>query len=218
MAEPLTREDVDHALGGDEGAVRRLVGALTPVIQARVARVLLRRRTGAAASRDVRQEVEDLAQEVFLTLFADEGEVLRAWEPERGLSLANYAGLVAERRAASILRSGRRSPWKEDPTLGEDLDSPTPDPDPETAAVSRQALAHLLERLDEELSPLGRHLFSLLFLRELPVEEVTAATAMSPDAVYAWRSRLRRLVKKLHAELSETVAPERRPWVEGRRS
>lgn len=205
------QDEVRGALAGDEPALTRLVQALTPVIQSRVARGLLLRRTGTAAGRDIRQEVEDFAQEIFLVLFADGGKVLRSWQPERGLSLPNFVGLVAERQTASILRSGRRSPWKEDPTLPEEFDQAAPESGPEEVTASREQLQLLLDRLTEELSPQGRHLFDLLFLRELPCEEVTRQTGMSPDAVYAWRSRLRRLACRLLDETSETRLDQRRP-------
>lgn len=203
MDDGATQSEVGQALAGDEDALSRLVQLLTPVIQSRVARGLLSRRTGASASRNIRQEVEDLTQEIFLVLFADDGKVLRSWQPERGLSLVNFVGLVAERQTASILRSGKRSPWKEDPTLPEDLEQISRESNPEEITASREQLKLLLHRLTEELSPLGRHLFDLLFLRELPFEEVTRQTGMSPDAVYAWRSRLRRLARRLLDEMSE---------------
>lgn len=203
--------EIQSALSGDEPALTRLVQTLTPVIQSRVARGLLLRRTGAAAGRDIRQEVEDFTQEIFLVLFADEGKVLRNWQPGRGLSLLNFVGLVAERQTASILRSGRRSPWKEDPVLPEDLDQADRESGPEEIAASREQLKLLLRRLTEELTPLGRHLFDLLFLRELPFEEVTRQTGMSSDAVYQWRSRLRRLARRLLDETSESRLDPRTP-------
>jgi RNA polymerase sigma-70 factor (ECF subfamily) len=208
-------EDVQQALAGAEPALRRLVAALTPVIQARVARCLLLRRSGRAGGRDVRQEVEDITQEIFLVLFADGGKVLRGWQPERGLTLLNFVGLVAERRAASILRSGRRSPWQDDPTLAEDLDRiERPESGPEEIAASREQLGLLMRRLTEELSPLGRHLFDLLFVRELALPEIVAQTGLSADAVYAWRSRLRKLARRLLAEESENP-PGRRMTSKG---
>lgn len=203
MDQELTPDDVRRSLSGDETALRHLIVALTPVIQARVTKVLIRR-ASQTPRRNARQEVEDLSQEIFLVLFADGARVLTSWQPERGLSLRNFAGLVAERQTISILRSGKRSPWKEDPTLTKDLDHEDPVANPEVAAASRQTLRQLVERVYEELSPLGRHLFDLLFLRELAVAEVVRQTAMSPDAVYAWRSRLRRLVHRLRSRLKES--------------
>jgi RNA polymerase sigma factor (sigma-70 family) len=202
---------VRRALAGDQTALTRLVAALTPVIQARVARTLLARRSLLASGRDLRQEVEDQSQEVFLALFARDGHVLRAWQAERGLSLENFVGLVAERQVLSFLRSGRRNPWKEDPSFAEDdLDTAASDSDPEEITASREHLSLLLDRLREELSPLGHRLFQLLFVQELSQMEVQAASGLSADAVYAWRSRLRRVVQKLLAEMSGNKTPARK--------
>ena len=66
------------------------------------------------------------------------------------------------------------------------------------------------DRLRETLSPLGMHLFELLYVQDQTVEEVCGATSLSADAVYAWRSRLRRTARTLYRELvSETPAPAR---------
>jgi RNA polymerase sigma factor (sigma-70 family) len=201
----------------DERALGDFVRRMTPIVQARVARKLLSFRDRSAAGRDVRQEVEDLTQEVFLALFADDARVLRSWRPERGLSLANFVGLVAERLAVSILRSPRRSPWSGDPTLDEALDAFSTAPSAEREAVSRDTLARLLDRLDEELSPLGRQLFDLLLVQEVPVDEATARTGLSSDALYTWRSRLRRVARRLLSELSEPPPAARTSLGDARR-
>src|SRR5438477_652075 len=105
---------LERALAGERSAVRELVAAFTPVIQARAARALVRGR-GGGRGRDPRQELGDLVQDVLLLLFRDDERILRAWRPERGLSLLNYVGLVAEREVRQIAESGRRSPWSLDP-------------------------------------------------------------------------------------------------------
>lgn len=202
---------MQRALSGDPASLSRLVAVLTPVVQGRVARTLLARRHRLAAGRDVRQEVEDLSQEVFLALFARDAHVLRSWQAERGSSLESFVGLVAERQVLSFLRSGRRNPWKEDPTLtAEELETEAPESGPEEVAAGREHLSLLLDRLREELSPLGRRLFELLFVQELSQAEVQAASGLSADAVYAWRSRLRRLAQKLLVEMSGTAPPARK--------
>ena len=201
---------VREALAGDRDSLARLVSVLTPVIQARVARTLLARRSHLGAGRNVRQEVEDLTQEIFLALFAKGGHVLRSWEAERGLSLENFVGMVSERQVVSFLRSGKRNPWKEEPVAVEDLDRAALDSGPEEVTASREQLRLLLERLREKLSPLGRHLFELLFVQELSLTETMASSGLSADAVYAWRSRLRRLAQELLAELSGKAEPARK--------
>ena len=201
---------VQRALSGDQAALTRLVAKLTPVIQARVVRTLLRHRARLGSGRDVRQEVEDLTQDVFLALFSRDSHVLRSWDSERGLSLENFVGLVAERQVVSFLRSGRRNPWKEDPSLVEELDAMASDSDPEEVAASREQLELLLDQLREKLTPLGYQIFVLLVVQELSVPETMAATGLSAEAVYQWRTRLRRLSKKLLAELSGKPVPARK--------
>ena len=199
---------VDGALAGDRLALTRLVAVLTPVVQARVARTLLSRRWGRGG-RDIRHEVEDLAQDVFLSLFANQARVLRSWQAERGLSLENFVGLVSERYVVSFLRSGRRNPWKEELASGEELDVRIDEPSPDRVAAGRQQLRLLVDGLRDHLSPLGFHLFQLLFVQELSLPETMAASGLSADAVYAWRSRLRRLARELMSDLSGTAPPKR---------
>jgi RNA polymerase sigma-70 factor (ECF subfamily) len=95
--------------------------------------------------------------------------------------------------------------------LAEDeLEVETEGPGPEEIAASREHLALLLDLLYDELSPLGWRMFELLFVQDLPQAEVEAVSGLSPDAVYAWRSRLRQMARKLRDELSGNAGPDRR--------
>jgi RNA polymerase sigma-70 factor (ECF subfamily) len=196
----LTVALVQRALAKDQDAVRALVDALTPVIQARAARALLRR-----GPREVRAEVEDITQTVFASLFAGDGRVLRQWDPERGLSLENWVGLRTEHEVASILRSRVRSPLTHTPTPIEELDDllagGAAEADPEIEAASRELLVAVVARIRQRLSERGRELFELLVVEERPVEDIVALTDLSLDAIYQWRARLARLARRIHAEL-----------------
>ena len=195
------------ALEGDPAAARALVDRLTPVVQVRVTRALLRR-SAVAAGRDLRQEVEDLTQEVFLSLFQKQGRALRAWDPQRGLSLENFVGLLAQHQVSSILRTGRASPFTDLPTetavLDRQAEGSAP---PDSLAASREMLDSLLVAMRARLSPRGLELFWRLMVREEAVDGVAADTGMTTDAIYAWRSRLGRLVREIAAQLA-TDRPE----------
>lgn len=210
MSTETDRALVERALTGDRAATRALVAALTPVVRARVARVLLRR-ASAAGGRDVGQELDDLTQDVFVALFENRGRVLQSWSPDGGLSLANFAGLVAERRTASVMRSKRRSPWTDDPTDPVDLGPAAGSAGFERVVDERNLLAALLQRLRSELSPKGLQMFELMMIEQRPVAAICEQTGLSSAAVYAWRSRLAKQARALR----ESLLTEGRAAAEG---
>lgn len=193
---------VERALSGDTASLECLVDRFTPVIQARVVRTLLRDGR-AQTSGTFRQVVKDLVQQVYVDLFERSGRVLRNWDRARGLSLENYVGLVAERRVCSTLRRARQNPWTEEPSDEPAFERPTPAPSPERNARARERLGRMLTALRAELSPRGWQVFTLLFLHEASIEEVGRTTGLGRDAIYAWRSRLRTLARKLARRIDQ---------------
>ncbi len=192
---------VARALARDADAVRALVRELTPVIHARVGRIALRRRS-LAQGRDIRGFLADVTQDVLLDLFRDDARLLRSWDPERGMGLRGFVGLIAEQRAISILRVRKRNPWSEELGAEAALEGEMAvDDDPEEALLSQELAARLLDHVRCEVSPLGYDLFRRLILDERPIAEVCQDTGMSTSAVQAWSSRLKRLVVRFAKEL-----------------
>ncbi|MCB9727282.1 MAG: sigma-70 family RNA polymerase sigma factor [Deltaproteobacteria bacterium] len=184
-----------------------------PTVHFRVARQLMRSRAGARG-RDIRQEVEDMVQDVFYELFRDDGKRLRGWDPKRGLSLANYVGMVAEQRVLANLRSGRRSPWTEDPSEAEALDggdvgSRRVTGPSERVVSARERLDLVLDRMRASVSDQGYRIFEMLFVEQRDVEEVCEEMGLQAGAVYTWRSRLRKRVAEIAAEIDgvDAAAP-----------
>ncbi|MCU0664140.1 MAG: sigma-70 family RNA polymerase sigma factor [Myxococcota bacterium] len=204
----------------DEIEIRRFVKDITPVLQVRIGRILLRCRKGISIAQ-VRQETEDLCQETFAQLFAQDARVLRSWDESKGLSLKNFVGLVAERVALSWLRTGRKSAWRELPLAAEDLTQTADngfesEPDhrhssqspgsPENQVANRQTLEKVISRLKEELPPNGLQVFFLIYVEGKSTEEVCDIMNIKLDTVYSWRSRL---LKRTHALLAELHAEPR---------
>ncbi|MEM7677947.1 MAG: sigma-70 family RNA polymerase sigma factor, partial [Myxococcota bacterium] len=103
----------------------------------------------------------------------------------------------------SILRSGRRSPWTEEPTPVEDMDL-APEPSPETALQNADEARRLMAVLRGELSTRSMLMFEGLYIEQKTVQEICDEFGLSKNALYAWRSRLRRrievLTKKVRGE------------------
>jgi len=185
----------DRAVAGDTSAIRGLVSALAPVVQLRVARALARRESTRAQGREVVHETYDLVQDVFEALFANDARVLRAWKKERGLSLKNFVGLVAEHHVATVFRSGKKRPWHDDVLLSDDLTVHASTLDEEGQYAAKDLYAKVLDQVRASLGARGLALFHALVLEERPIDAVVAETGLSKDALYQWRSRLMALVR-----------------------
>lgn len=207
----LTPELLRGALAGQSEALRQLVAAASPIVHARVVWATSR---GRSPARRTGQDIEDLSQEVFAGLFDNNARVLRQWDPDRGLSLGNFIGLFATRATITILRSGRKNPWRETPTERADIERALTGAaaDPESRVAARQTLEEILDRLYTTLSPSALEFFHRAYVLEQSVEEMCTAMDLGPEAVYARRSRLKKAIRTIVEELaSESEARSRRP-------
>ena len=205
LSDDQMRARIEAALSGDRAAMTAILDELLPIVHVRVARAMIRRRH-QARGRDLRTDLEDFVQEVFAALFKNDGRALRQWDPTRGLSFTGFVGFLAERQVALAMRSDRRNPWTEDPTNEESLIRLSgTDTSTETRIQTRERLAHLSEHLRERLSPRGRQYFQMIFVERRPIAEVAKATGATPQAIYAWRSRLTKVLRKLDANEATDV-------------
>lgn len=199
MSHYTTLDDIGPLLAGDRRAVAAFVRVMTPIVQARSAKAM---RGFAVEGSRARQELEDMVQDTFLALFSHDSKLLRTWEPKRGLSFENFIGLIAYRLALSKLRTHKSNPFTADPTLDENLESEQePTPAFDTGVVQRDLMVKVVARVRAKLSPLGLSLFTALILEERDIEEVMMEQSMSRDALYAWRSRLLKSVKREYQTL-----------------
>ncbi len=198
------------AFAGHPPAIRQLIEDLGPVVRARVRRVLSR---NPARVPCLNQDIDELVQETFLVLFADDSLLMRRWDPERGMSLPNYVGQIAEREAGRYLRA--RSAAKR---RGEELTAPddlTMQRAPDGGDLADEQLEReqrhrdLLRRLRETLTPESFLVFDLLFVRLLSAPEVAQMLGCEIQAVYTRRSRIRSTLRKLLSELEADEAAAR---------
>jgi RNA polymerase sigma-70 factor (ECF subfamily) len=151
-----------------------------------------------------------MTQEVFVSLLENDGRALRAWREDRKLSFENFIGLLADRQVVTILRTGKRSPWTEEPTESEALEGYLGEQSGEVSAIaSRELLAGVLDRLREELSVKMLRLFQAIWIDEIPIPKVCEELGMQAEAVYTARSRIAKRARAIAAELSGSGSPTR---------
>ena len=199
MSHYTTLDDVGPLLDGDRRAVSAFVRVMTPIVQARAAKAM---RGFAVEGSRARQELEDMVQDTFLAIFANDSKLLRGWDPDRGLSFQNFVGLIAYRLALSKLRTQKSNPFNADPTMDEELEQgQEPEPAFDTALAQRDLMVKVVARVRAKLSPLGLSLFTALIIEEREIEDVMMEESMSRDALYAWRSRLLKAIKREYQSL-----------------
>jgi RNA polymerase sigma-70 factor (ECF subfamily) len=194
------RNLIDDAIAKDAGALDALVELVTPVVRVRVARVLARR--GRRGSIDI----DDLVQETFAHLFVDEGRALRAWDPARGLPFLGFVGLLAERAAKMAMRARKRDPWLEEPTEDDTLSQLGGAPIANAQIEARDELRRLLAVAEQRLSVAGFRYLQWLVLEDRSVDAIVLQTGSTADAVYTWRTRIKRLLNEIRVELNAESA------------
>jgi RNA polymerase sigma factor (sigma-70 family) len=161
------------------------------VIRARAQR-LLRRFKNRRATCD--QVLSDLMQEGFLALFEHDARALARWRPDAGLSLHNWAGLIAERAMSDRLSRDCRRMRGEVMTYD---DLPIVEVDIRGELESRAELRRLLRRVEPTLTQRNAQLLHRLLLLGDDVREVANAMGISEAATYAARARLERSLRSL---------------------
>lgn len=193
---------IERALNGDAAAAAELVESLLPIIRKRVTAALLRGRD--RIGRSVTEEAGDLTQEVLLALFRDDGRILRAWQPERGLTLEQFVGFIARRHVLSTLRNRQRNPFEMQPIDPAELEAQPASGgrrDAHGSTESRQSLERLTAALGERLSPAGLEMFRRLFVEEESVRDVSQSLGLTPECVYQWRTRIKKAALELRSSL-----------------
>lgn len=179
---------IGQALAGDAESLRQLLSELKPVLTARAARTFARQR---GAARAAGLELGDVVQEMWLFLLERDGQLLRAWEPTRGMSLINWVGFVCERALRGVL--ARRARFVG--SAGEDeLSLDRVGVDPLHALEARDELLRIVAPEGRAAQPCDATLaqVSTLCLDSASGAQLAAQLGISRSAVYSARARLAR--------------------------
>jgi RNA polymerase sigma factor (sigma-70 family) len=187
---------VRRALGGDGVSLRALVRRLIPVIKARTD-VFLAARPGRRIGP---HGADDLVQDVWLALIKDGGRLLLAWEPDRGMSLEGYVGMVAKRELWGRVRqetAGKRGSGLRAVDIA-DVDPPGAH-DVEAETIGRDLARNLADHLERQLPERGRLVMRYLYTDQCSPAEVADLLGVNLQVVYNWQHKIRQVA---HAFLS----------------
>ncbi len=211
---PVTPEQIRKACEGDVEQLKMLCREIFPAIKLQVVKVLYRR--ARTQGRDPQQDIEDFAHDALAHLLSNGGKRLRAWNPARGLPLASFVRLLTRRHVSRVLDGYRGNPWAGGATGETNVDDLELEPDhsPFNHTLSQQQFTRLMNRLDAYLDDRGLVLFELHYVEQRPVSEVAQLMAISREAFYEWRARLKRFARRIATDLERnphSSPPQERP-------
>jgi RNA polymerase sigma-70 factor (ECF subfamily) len=193
--EPLAL--IHAALEGDRWAAIELSRRVGPAIRARVLRITRGRPTGAV-------DLEDMVQEVWGRLLANDGRRLRAFDPGRGVSLPGFISLIAGQAVAEIIEAQhaqkRRAPGGTT-TIEDARGVAASSPSADRLVGDRTELAALWAHLEAHLPPRGVLVMHLLFVDRLSPADIVARTHMKRATVDSWKFKIKKAAlawRKMH--------------------
>ncbi|MBX3355751.1 MAG: sigma-70 family RNA polymerase sigma factor [Phycisphaeraceae bacterium] len=179
--EPLDEVDLAACVAGDGAAWDLFVHAAAPLVVAVIRR----------ACRGRADEVEDLAQEVFVRLLRDDARLLRAFDPARA-RLSSYLVVIARSVAIEKLRRKRL------PMAGGEVEGCADSIAAARDTVERDATEEVSRLPLDALSEQQRRVLELMHREGCSVPEVARRLGVAEQTVRSAHhkavSRLRRLL------------------------
>lgn len=190
--------ELQRVIRGDPQSVREFIRDFGPVFRATVRRRVVGQ---------WRQQEEDLLQEIFSGVFAQDARILRTWDGQKGRSLKAFLQVFAEQRTLDWLRRKHREAREElteESALIRKLDAAQDRHQREAPAW----LEPLLTRFRQEYDLEDQRIAELSYIDDLSVREIASILKLSEDAVYQRRHRMKNRLLKWKQELSEKLEPK----------
>lgn len=192
-----TTELLRSCIDGDPDARRRLVEQYSGIVSFGVSVIF--QQFGRPYRRE---EIEDLCQDVFLSLFENDARKLRQYKGRNGCSLASWLRVVANRATIDRLRREGRTISLDDPEsaegsrVRETQPDHRPGPEPRVEAAERAAK---VREMVKQLPTKDQLFVQLFYFQGLPIEEVARTIGITTNAAYVRKMRLHEKLRKIAA-------------------
>jgi RNA polymerase sigma factor (sigma-70 family) len=193
---------VHAAVGGDGRAAKALIERLLPVVRTRAL-------ANRARCRAFHVDPHDLVQEVLALLFEDHGAALLKWDPTHAHAtpLEGWVNVIADHKTRTVLKK-KRVPVDDD--AGVEDTAAESGRGAERRLLSKDELGAVVrEAVASGRDPDGEALFQLVYVEEVPLEQVSLALGKSRDAIDQWKHRFAARARKIAARLASESAASR---------
>lgn len=172
-------------LDGERAALEAFVGRFTRLVFFHVQSTLRRVKGGVDPSR-----ADDLAQDVFVALLADDCRRLRLYRGDGGCSPATWIRVITIRLTLNALRRDRLTVSLDDEARPVALEDPAPGPLERLLAQAERQRFEALVALADGLSARDRLLLEMIYLRGMSAPAIAAALQVDRGVVYVRKNRL----------------------------
>ncbi len=184
---------LEKILSGDKQSYDEFVRKYTKLIYSSIYRTLELK--GYKISDDL---VDDLHQEVFLSLIDNDFKKLRTFQWKRDCSLATWLGVVTRNFVLNFIRNDakRRNITKSlDEEMGEEkenslLDTIKDESPSIKETMDKESTIGLLNKHMERLDVTERTILYMSYVQNIPLEEIARILGKSEDAVFMQKKRL----------------------------
>lgn len=172
-------------LAGDGAAEARFVRYYGGVVELAVRQVL--RGSGLPCEAG---EVEDLVHEIWLSIFERDRRSLRRFEPDRGIRVSTWIGLLSRHKTVDRLR--RRGVWQRMLTLVDDAQLPEAPADEPLAPelIEQRERRELAQRAFSRLRQDEQRFLEAWYLEERDPAQLAAELGVTVGTVYTRRYKL----------------------------
>jgi RNA polymerase sigma-70 factor (ECF subfamily) len=144
--------------------------------------------------------INDLYQDVFVSLMEDNYRRLRQFRGKNGCSLANWIRVIAVRKAIDHLRKGLPTVSIEGDlsTYEQPFEYPDGKLGPEEELIQSEEIRIIAEVI-KTLPPRHQFFIELYYHRELSTEEISEIMGLKPNAVYQLNHRIKERIREILA-------------------
>jgi RNA polymerase sigma-70 factor (ECF subfamily) len=142
-------------------------------------------------------DLDDLVNDVWVTLLRDDMRKLRQYDAERGFRIASFIGLVATNTTIDHLRGRQAETRPLDEALEERAALQLSPPD----AVEEREQAQLAQEAFQQLSRDERAFVVEVFHAERSPEDVARSLGVTTNTVYSRKFKLRAKLQRIVSEL-----------------
>ncbi|MCX5894596.1 MAG: sigma-70 family RNA polymerase sigma factor [Proteobacteria bacterium] len=182
---------INQCIQGSREAWRVFINQYSPLVYYMIQKMLRSRHADAG-----RGEIDDLHNEIFLSIMDNQGKKLRQYEGKNGCTVSSWVRMIAVRATIDHLRKNRDTASLSDETTTREVERVTAPSLTPQKLLEDEEKKQILHDLIASLPPQDQLFLKLLYYQEVPPQDIAKLFNSSTNAVYSRGNYLREKLKE----------------------